>query len=129
MYIEGNSGRAVGRILGIGKNMCLYWIKKYAKEIELENAANEREKVIEMNELYSYVERKKQNICDNISKQKKRQIVGYDIAYYKSSERIQRLLDKSPKTEHYYSDAYSVYSEICYYVTHISLKTKVRHTL
>ncbi len=72
MYIEGNSGRAVGRILGIGKNMCLYWIKKYAKEIELENAANEREKVIEMNELYSYVERKKQNICDNISKQRKK---------------------------------------------------------
>ena len=32
--MEGNSGRAVGRILGIRKNMCLYWIKKYANEIE-----------------------------------------------------------------------------------------------
>ena len=31
LYLEGNSCRAVGRILGIGKNMCLYWIRKYAK--------------------------------------------------------------------------------------------------
>ena len=32
LYMEGNSGRAVGRILGISKNICLYWIKKYAKK-------------------------------------------------------------------------------------------------
>ncbi len=56
--MKGNSGRAVGRILEIGKNMCLYWIKKYANEIEEKNAAKEREKVIEMDELYSYIERK-----------------------------------------------------------------------
>ena len=36
-YMERNSGRAVGRILGISKNMCLYWIKKYAKKIEQTN--------------------------------------------------------------------------------------------
>ena len=28
LYMEGNSRRAVGRILGISKNICLYWIKK-----------------------------------------------------------------------------------------------------
>lgn len=33
LYMEGNSGRAVGRMLEISKNTCLYWIKKYAKEI------------------------------------------------------------------------------------------------
>ncbi len=54
----------------------------------------------------------------------KRQIIGYDIAYDKSSERIQRLLDKSPTAEHYYSDAYSAYSEVCYYGTHMLLKNK-----
>ena len=32
LYMEGNSGRAVGRILGISKNTCLYWIRKYAKK-------------------------------------------------------------------------------------------------
>ncbi len=54
----------------------------------------------------------------------KRQIIGYDVTYNKSSERIQKLLEKSPKANHYYSDAYSAYSEICYYGTHMSLKNK-----
>ena len=68
LYMEGNSGRAVGRILGIGKNMCLYWIRKYAKKIEPKKAPNARVKVIEMDELYSFVERKKQNLCDDTGK-------------------------------------------------------------
>lgn len=56
--MEGNSGRAVGRILGISKNTCLYQIRKYAKKIEEESSSNERVKVIEMDELYTYSERK-----------------------------------------------------------------------
>ena len=68
LYMEGNSGRAVGRILGISKNTCLYWIRKYAKKIEEKNSSNERVKVIEMDELYTYEERKKQNLRDNTGK-------------------------------------------------------------
>ena len=68
LYMEGNSGRAVGRILGISKNTCLYWIRKYAKKIEEKKVSNERVKVIEMDELYTYTERKKQNLRDNTSK-------------------------------------------------------------
>ena len=66
LYMEGNSGRAVDRILGIGKNMCLYWVQKYAKNIEPQKTSNERVNVIEMDELYSFVERKKQNLRDNV---------------------------------------------------------------
>ena len=65
LYMEGNSGRAVGRILGIGKDTCLYWIKKYAQKISSKNVVNEQVKVIEMDELYSFVERKKQNLRNN----------------------------------------------------------------
>ena len=65
LYLEGNSGRAVGRILGIGKNMCLYWIRKYAKNLEPQENLNTRVNVIEMDELYSFVERKKQILRDN----------------------------------------------------------------
>lgn len=54
----------------------------------------------------------------------KRQIVGYDIAFDRSRERIQRLVDNSPKSSKYYSDAYPVYSEICYEDFHTSLKNK-----
>ena len=42
LYLEGNSGRAVGRIMGFGKNMCLYWIRKYAKNIEPKETPNTR---------------------------------------------------------------------------------------
>ncbi len=58
LCLEGNSCRAVGRIPGIGKNMCLYWIRKYAKNIELKETPNSRVNVIEMDELYSFLERK-----------------------------------------------------------------------
>ena len=54
----------------------------------------------------------------------KRQIVGYDIAFDKSRERIRRLVDRSPKALRYYSDAYLAYSEICYEGSHFSLKNK-----
>jgi insertion element IS1 protein InsB len=53
-----------------------------------------------------------------------RQIVGYDIAFDKSRERIQRLVDNSVKAHQYYSDAYSAYSEVCYEGQHTSLKNK-----
>ena len=65
LYLEGNSGRAVGRILGVRKNMCLYWIRKYAKNIESKETPNTRVNIIEMDELYSFVERKKQIFRDN----------------------------------------------------------------
>ena len=65
MYMDGNGGRVVGRILGIGKNMCLYLVRKYAKNIESKETPNTRVNVIEMDELYSFAERKKQILRDN----------------------------------------------------------------
>ena len=53
-----------------------------------------------------------------------REIVGFDIAFDKSRERIQRLVDRSVKAHQYYSDAYSAYSEVCYEGAHTSLKNK-----
>ena len=124
LYMEGNSERAVGRIWGISKNTCLYWIRKYAKKIEEKNSSNERVKVIEMDELYTYAKRKNKIYVITLVNREKRQIVGYDIAFDKSRERIQKLVDSSPKADHYYSDAYYTYSEICYYGTHTALKYK-----
>ena len=84
MYMEGNSGRAVGRMLDISKNICLYWIKKYAKTLTNKSYPNERVEVIEMDELYSFVERKNRIYVMTLVSRDKRQIVGYDIAFYKS---------------------------------------------
>ena len=44
--MEGNNDRAVGRILRVSKNTCLYWIKNYAKEIEPKNTPNGRVNII-----------------------------------------------------------------------------------
>ncbi len=41
------------------KNMCLYWIWKYAKNIEPKETQTTRVNVIESDELYTSVEREK----------------------------------------------------------------------
>ena len=53
-----------------------------------------------------------------------RQIVGYDIAFDRSKDRIQKLVDNSPKASQYYFDAYFAYLQICYEEYHTSLKNK-----
>ncbi len=98
--------------------------KKYAKRIEEKTHSNERVKVIEMDELYSFIERKNKIYVMTLVSRDKRQIVGYDIAFDRSQERIQKLVDNSAKASKYYSDAYSAYSQICYEGYHTSLKNK-----
>ena len=124
MYFEANSSRAVGRILGIEKNMCLYWIRKHAKESEPKEVPNARVNVIKMDELYSFVERKNRFYARTLVTRDTREIVDFDIAFDKSRERIQRLVDRSVKAHQYYSDAYSAYAEVNYEGTHTSLKNK-----
>ena len=75
----------------------------------------------------SYIHTKKEKnkiYVITLVNREKRQIVGYDIAFDESRERIQKLVDSSPKADHYYSEAYSAYSEICYHGTHTALKNK-----
>ena len=84
---------------------------------------NERVEFIEIDELYSFIEKNRIYVITLVSRNK-RQIVSYDIAFDKSKNRIQNLVDFSPKADRYYSDAYPVYSEILYDGLHTSLKSK-----
>ena len=45
----------------------------------------------------------------------KRKIIGYDIACDKSTERIQDIVDNSPKANNYHSDGYQSYQELYYH--------------
>ena len=54
----------------------------------------------------------------------KRQILGYEIAFDRSRERIQKLVDNSAKASKYYSDTYPAYAEVCYEGVHTYLKNK-----
>ncbi|MDE5600060.1 MAG: hypothetical protein K2I60_00405 [Oscillospiraceae bacterium] len=84
------------------------------KKLEPKNTTKRRVNVVEMDELYSFVERKNRFYVITLVSREKRQIVGYDISFNKSRERIQQFVDKSPKASHYYSDSYSAYEEIYY---------------
>ena len=55
---------------------------------------------------------------------KTREILGYDIARDRSLQRIQNLVDNSPKAEFYFSDAFPVYSQICYEGVYRALNNK-----
>lgn len=57
LYLEGNSGRAVGRIRKIGKNTIWNWLNEYAANLpaKQENDAP----VAEQDELYTYVKKRK----------------------------------------------------------------------
>ena len=81
LYMEGNSGRTVGRLLKISKNMCLRWIRQKAKKIKPKDRSNER---------------------------------------------VEVLVDNATKAEFYFSDAFPVYSQICYKEYYRSFKAKPR---
>ena len=58
LYMEGNSERTVGRLLKIIKNIRLRQIRQKAKKIKPKDRSNERVEVIEMDELFTFKERK-----------------------------------------------------------------------
>ena len=68
--------------------MCLYWIRKYAKNIESKETPNARVNVIEMDALYSFVERKNRFYAITLVSRDTRQIIGYGLAFDKIREQI-----------------------------------------
>lgn len=62
IFYEGNSGRAVGRLMEINKSTVYNWIKALNKKTENPKPKSEdkiTKEVIEMDELYSYTTHKK----------------------------------------------------------------------
>ena len=124
LYLEGNSGRAVDRILGIWKNMCLYWIRKYAKNIEPKETPNTRVNASKWMSCTASSREKNRFYAITLVSRDTREIVGFDIALDKSRKQTQLLVDRSVKARQYYSDAYSAYAEVRYEGAHTSLKNK-----
>jgi transposase-like protein len=58
MYLEGLGFRAIGRLLRISYGTVYQWIKNWDKQIELPRR-NEQIEVVELDEMHTYVERKK----------------------------------------------------------------------
>ena len=57
MYFECHSGRAVGRVMSIGKNTIWNWLEEYCQKLE-EKTENDVE-IAEWDELYTYCKKKR----------------------------------------------------------------------
>jgi IS1 family transposase len=80
---------------------------------------------LELDELYWFVERKsKSKTRENIYimtaiSRKPRQIVGFDVAFDKSPNRIQDIVDNAPPAKKYCTDGYLGYVDVVYPGKHI----------
>ena len=81
--------------------------------------------IIEADELYWFIGKKPRTqtrentyIMTMVSRLP-RQIVGFDVAFDKSSERIQQMVDAAPEAEKYCTDGYNGYIDVVYPGRHI----------
>lgn len=94
--------------------MCTTGLKKTDDDVD--NSSTD----FELDELYWFIERKPRTdtrentyVMTMVSR-KPRQIVGFDVAFDKSPERIQRIVDGSAPAKRYYSDGWMGYIDIVY---------------
>ena len=82
-------------------------------------------KTYELDELYWYIKRKartetRENIyLMTMVSRIPRQIVGFDVAFDKSPDRIQRIVDNAPESERYCTDGYLGYIDVVYPGKHV----------
>ena len=119
MYYSGVGGRGVGKVLGMNKANVYNWIKKLNNDVE--NLPPKRE----LDELYWFAGKKgtsetRENVyLITMISRNPRLIVGFDVAYDKSRERIQSIVDNSPEADFYYTDGYFGYIDVVYPGKHI----------
>lgn len=79
----------------------------------------------EIDELYWFIERKgssetRENVyVITMITRNPRLIVGFDVSFDKSRERIQNIVDNSPEADIYYTDGYLGYIDVVYPGKHI----------
>ena len=81
--------------------------------------------ILELDELYWFIERKSKSesrenvyLMTMVSRQP-RQIVGFDVALDKFSQRIQSIVDGSPPAQFYCTDGYIGYVDVIYPGKHV----------
>lgn len=80
---------------------------------------------VELDELYWFIERKNtEKACKNIYvitmvSRQPRQILGFDVAFNKTSERIQKIINDAAEAEKYCTDGYYGYLDVIYPGKHI----------
>jgi IS1 family transposase len=118
-FYMGVSGRGVGKVLGMSKANVYNWIKKTDPKPKNEQMC------YELDELYWFIERKahtqtRENVyLMTMVSRNPRNIAGFDVAYDKSPERIQAIVDSAPEAEKYCTDGYLGYIDVVYPGEHV----------
>ena len=98
--------------------MCTTGLKKTAQ-------AKNSYHILEMDELYWFVGQKprtktrENTYVITLVSREPRQIVGFDVAFDKSPERVQRIVDSSPAAKEYCTDGWTGYVDVVYPGRHI----------
>jgi len=88
-------------------------------------SVNNSYEILEMDELYWFVfgkprtETRENVYLTTLVSRSPRQIVGFDIAYDKAPERIQKIVDNAPSAEAYATDGFLGYIDVVYPGKHI----------
>lgn len=99
--------------------MCIIGLKKTATTVD------NSPKIYELDELYWFIgKRPRTETRENVYlmtmvSREPRQIVGFDVAWDKSPERIQRIVDSAPEVEQYCTDGWNGYIDVVYPGRHI----------
>ena len=100
--------------------MCITGLKKTPKNEKRDSSQQVFEGCYELDELYWFIERKattktRENVyLMTMVSRSPRQIVGFDVAFDKSPERIQAMVDRAPWAERYCTDGYLGYIDVAY---------------
>ena len=112
-------GVAWAKYSDLAKRMCIIGLKKTAQIL------NPNYHILEVDELYWYVgqkgtsETRENCYVIPVVSRLPRQIVGIDVAFDKSPERIQALVDAAPPAENYATDGFWGYVDVVYPGRHI----------
>ena len=103
----------------MSKNNVYRWIKKTGLIV------NNPPKIFELDELYWFIgEKPRSETRENVYvitvvSREPRQIVGFYVAFDKSPERIQRIVDNAYDAEKYCTDGYAGYIDVAYPGKHV----------
>lgn len=105
--------------------MCTIGLKKTAANEAAGDFQQTFNGCLELDELYWFIERKphtetRENVyLMTMVSRKPRKIVGFDVAYDKSPQRIQAIVDGAPTAHAYCTDGWSGYIDVVYPGEHI----------
>lgn len=117
--MQEQADEALEKCLASAKQMCITGLKKTDQNLK------SNYQILELDELYCFIGKKpKTETRENtyvmtMVSRLPRQIVGFDAAFDKSPERIQKIVDNGPDAECYCTDGYLGYIDVVYPGKHI----------